>query len=106
MNKKILSLVVPGILSLPLLVSAQLIRTPSPVTLADIMHSAEEATGLIFGAIAVVCFVIAGILLLTAQGAPEKLHAAKMAVIWGFAGVVVGILAFSIVALVASTLNI
>jgi hypothetical protein len=69
------------------------------------IHGIEMAAGLIFGAVAVISFVIAGILFLTANGEPEKIKTARSAVIWGIAGVVVGILAFSIIAIVISILT-
>lgn len=59
------------------------------------------ATGLIFGCVAVICFVMAGVMFLTAQGQPEKLQQARSAVFWGVGGVIVGIVAFSIIAIVA-----
>lgn len=64
-----------------------------------------KAAGLVFGAFAVICFLIAGIMFLTAQGAPENLQKARSAVIWGVAGVVIGILAFSIIKIVSSILQ-
>jgi len=85
---------------LPSLAFAQLYRPASPYSLAGILKSAESAVWIIFTGIVVICFVVAGILLLTAQGQPEKLQAAKSAVIWGLAGIVVGILAYSILAIV------
>jgi len=59
----------------------------------------------IFVTIVIVMFVVAGILFLTAQGQPEKLTQAKQAFIWGVIGVVVGILAYSIVFIVQSALG-
>jgi len=64
------------------------------------MSSILAATWIIFGVITVVCFVIAGVLFLTAAGDPQKLSQAKLAVIWGAVGVVVGIVAYSIIYLV------
>ena len=71
-------------------------------TLRQIVHDIEQTMGFIFGAIAVICFLVAGILFLTAGGQAEKIGAARSAFIWGIAGVVVGIIAFSIVAIVGS----
>lgn len=56
--------------------------------------------GLIFGAVAVICFLVAGVLFLTAAGDPGKLTIARAAFIWGIVGVVVGILAFSIIEII------
>lgn len=58
----------------------------------------------IFTIIALICFVVAGVLFMTAAGNPEKIAAARNAFLWGVAGVVVGILAYSIVAIVESEL--
>jgi hypothetical protein len=98
-------------LVLPFVVSAQMEGTapggyPTSVTsLGDVIHAVENATGLVFGAIAVIAFVVAGILFLTAGGAPEKIASARSAFLWGIAGVVVGIIAFSIIAIVGSMLG-
>lgn len=59
----------------------------------------------VFGIIAVICFIIAGILFLTSGGAPEKITAARSAFMWGVAGVVVGILAYSIIAIIQNVLG-
>jgi len=59
----------------------------------------------IFGLVAVVMFVIAGILFLTAQGDTDKLTKAKQAFLWGVAGVVVGIIAYSILAIAGALLG-
>jgi hypothetical protein len=61
---------------------------------------------IIFGGIAVIAFVVSGILFLTAGGAPEKVATARNAAIWGIAGVVVGILAYSILAIVGTALGV
>jgi hypothetical protein len=71
-------------------------------SLQQIIHAIENAFGLVFGGIAVIMFLIAGIYFLTAGGEPEKVQKARSAFMWGIAGVVVGIIAFSIVAIVSS----
>jgi len=106
MTKKTLVFIILGFLAFPFkYVSAQLEYyapgAPRVGTLSDLIHAAENVTGLVFGAIAVICFVIAGILFLTAQGQPEKIKTARSAFIWGVGGVIVGIIAFSIIALVS-----
>ena len=100
MNKKTSLLALLGLAAFPNLASAQLYAPPSPYSLAGILQSAETAVWIIFTGIVVVCFVVAGILLLTAGGQPEKLQSAKSAVIWGVAGIIVGILAYSILAII------
>ncbi len=113
MNKKILPLIILGILVLALCpfgqISAQnslLFRPsePSGLQLNSISNTIEDVIGIIFCAFVVVCFVIAGILFLTGMGNPEKIQAARMSFIWGLVGVVVGILAYSITSIVAKLL--
>ncbi len=50
----------------------------------------------LFIGFAVIMFLVAGFLFLTAQGDASKVAAARQAVLWGVVGVVVGVLAFSI----------
>jgi len=108
MDKKIF-LILLGVLLIPSAIFAQLEQyapgAPQIGSLSDIIHSIELAVGLIFGAIAVICFVMSGILFLTAQGAPEKLTTARSALMWGVVGVIVGIVAFSIIAVVGSFIS-
>ena len=54
----------------------------------------------LFAILALVCFVIAGILFLTAGGSAEKIAQAKTAVIYGVVGIAVAIIGYSIVAIV------
>lgn len=58
----------------------------------------------VFTIIAVISFVVSGILFLTAQGNAEKLKVARASVIWGVAGIVVAILAFSIINIIGGSL--
>jgi hypothetical protein len=100
-TKKItLGLATIGVMALPLLAFAQPAVTISSLT--DLITKIEAAIWIVFGGIAVLMFVVAGILFLTAGGAPEKVATARSAVLWGVAGIVVGIVAYSIVAIVSS----
>ena len=54
-----------------------------------------------FLAIVVVAFVVIGVLFLLAQGDPTKLQEARRAFYWALAGVLIGLLAFSILFLIA-----
>ncbi|MBU4204628.1 hypothetical protein KKE19_00100 [Patescibacteria group bacterium] len=94
-----LSLIVV-ILAAPVLVLAQ----KQGLTLDGIINSIKNATWKVFGIIAIVMFVVAGVLFLTAGGDPEKVGTARKAFIWGVAGVIVGILAFSIITFVEALL--
>ena len=111
MTKAKIALVSLSILLLPVIAFAQM-ETNAPGgpggtvgSLTQIIHDVENAAGLVFGCIAVICFLLAGILFLTAGGAPEKVQAARSAFLWGVAGVVVGIIAFSIIAIVGSMIK-
>jgi hypothetical protein len=111
MKKIQLALVSVTALLLPVLALAQMegvapggYGTP-PSSLVALVHSIENLMGTIFGAVAVIAFLISGVLFLTAGGDPEKVQMARSAFIWGIAGVVVGIIAFSIVAIVGSIIR-
>ena len=105
MNKKIkLTLISLGTLLLPVMALAQ--ATPgNGLTMTGVINDIETAIWIVFGCIAVVCFVVAGILFLVSAGVPEKIQAARSAFIWGVAGVVVGIIAYSIITIVTSIIH-
>jgi hypothetical protein len=103
MKKIKLALVSFSALLLPVLALAQ--PAVQIGSLQEIVNSIERAMWIVFGGIAVICFVVAGILFLTAGGQPEKVQAARSAFIWGIAGVVVGIVAYSIIAIVSSAIS-
>lgn len=111
MKKIKLTLASLGALLLPVMALAQMEPNApggpgtSVGSLQQIIHALENAAGLIFGAIAVIMFVISGVYFLTAGGEPEKVQKARQAFLWGIAGVVVGILAFSIIAVVGSVIK-
>lgn len=102
MKKILLSLVVVGIAAAPFLAMAQ----PS-VTISDLpslVNKIKSVVWTVFGLLAVIAFVIAGILFLTSNGNPEKIAQARNAFLWGVVGVVVGIIAYSIVEIVSTAL--
>lgn len=79
---------------------------PPPVSdLNQLITSILNVMWVVFVVIAVIMFVVSGILFVTSQGAPEKVQQARQSFIWGVAGVVVAIVAFSIVQIVSSFLN-
>ncbi|MFA6190394.1 MAG: hypothetical protein WC711_02675 [Candidatus Staskawiczbacteria bacterium] len=104
-NKKILFLIVLGALAMPLVSLGQISHGLEPMTIEDFIYSLEWAIWVIFAFIVLVCFVIAGIFFLTAMGDPAKLKIAKSALIWGIAGVVVGIVAYSILWIIGGVLT-
>jgi hypothetical protein len=103
MKKITLGLVLLGAMVLPVVAMAQPAVTIG--SLQEVITKLENALWIIFGGVAVICFVIAGILFLTAAGNPEKVQQARNAFLWGVAGVVVGIVAYSIIAIVSSVIG-
>lgn len=104
MKKFLVSFMTLTALVLPVLASAQGVPSGG-ASLQQLIDGIKSAAWMIFGAVAVVCFVIAGILFLTAQGSPEKVQSARSAFLWGVAGVVIGILAYSIITIVQTATN-
>ena len=110
-KKKLFFIIVLGILTIPLTSFATGLQPygvgggPVITDWHNIFNAADEAAGALFGCIAVVMFVAAGILFLTAQGAPESLKKQKAAVLWGIVGVIVGIAAYSIIAIVGNMVS-
>ena len=106
MNKKKLALAVLCAAALPLIALGinDPITNPTGVSgitnITTLINSLLSVLWVVFAAIAVIMFVIAGILFLTAQGQAEKIATARSAFIWGIAGIVVGILAYSIIDIV------
>lgn len=105
-----LNLLSLSVIALPVIALAQMQGTApggygNVSDLHTLINKIELAAGLVFGCIAVIMFVVAGVLFLAAGGQPEKIQSARSAFIWGVAGVVVGILAFSIVAVVGSMVS-
>ena len=99
-------LILLGFLILPSIGLADLqscpVGGPCVTSISSMVHGIEMTAGLLFGGIAVICFLVAGVMFLTAGGQTEKISQARSAFIWGIAGVIVGILAFSIIAIVAN----
>jgi hypothetical protein len=80
----------------------------TPVVMPSITQLGENilsATWKVFAIVAVVCFVFAGIMFLTSGGQPEKIKLARHAFIYGVVGIVVAILAFSVIVLIENALN-
>ncbi len=59
----------------------------------------------IFAGFAVIMFLYAGFLFLTASGEAEKIANARQALLWGTVGVVVGLIAFSIPFIIRTTVG-
>ena len=107
MNKKLaLASTLTILLTLPLVSSAILFTSQpgeSNINLIYVIQGILTAVWWVFMGIVVILFIIAGIQFLTAQGDPTKLEQARQFVIWGAGGVLVGVLAFSIITIVRNT---
>jgi len=81
--------------------------TPNTVTLSvtQIVNVILDFIWPLFAGFAVIMFIVAGFLFLTAQGDPEKVNQARQATLWGTIGVVVGLIAFSIPFIIRVTLG-
>lgn len=104
MKKIVLSLIAISLVAMPVLAFAQIGGAPPTINmdLTTMGNKVANAAWIVFTIIAVVMFIIAGVLFMTAQGAAEKVQQARSAFLWGVAGVVVGIIAFTIITLVRS----
>ena len=105
MKKIALSLISLSVLVLPIVALAQIGGEPPTGAVSDLTTLGNKiinAVWIVFTIFAIVCFVIAGILFLTAGGDAEKVKTARNAFLWGVAGVVVGVIAYSIIAVVRS----
>ena len=91
---------------LPSIAFGQLHSYGSDISLNSIIDNVVGNVWIIFAAIAVVSFLIAGITFLTANGAADKLKTARSAFMWGVVGVVVGILAYSIISVVGNFIGV
>lgn len=59
----------------------------------------------IFGLLAIICFIVAGVLYSTAQGEQGQIEKAKKATIYGVVGVVVGLIGLIVVRTIDSLLR-
>jgi hypothetical protein len=108
MKKIALSLITIGAIALPIIALAQIGGTPPTNFVTDLTTLGNRIVAqvwIVFTIIAVICFVVAGVLFLTAAGNPEKVQQARTAFLWGVAGVVVGIVAYTIIAIVRTAVG-
>jgi len=110
MNKKLITISILSIfLTLPVVVLA--LAGPGPIpnsqnlSVTQIVNIVLNFIWPIFVGFAVIMFLVAGFLFLTAQGDPGKVGAARQAILWGIIGVVVGVIAFSIPFIIRTTLG-
>lgn len=86
---------------LPVVSQAQFTQ-PLNVSFTSLVTTTFNLVWVVFAIIAVICFVFAGILFLTAQGEAGKITQAKSAVVWGAVGIGVAILGYSIINIIMS----
>jgi len=101
--KRILPILALVALAIPVMTAAA-DPTP-PTTLQGLINAIKTPIWLIFGFIALICFVYAGIIFLTAGGNPDKIEKARSAVLYGVVGIVVGVIAYGIVAIISGILG-
>jgi len=105
MNKKLIALSALVALALPVVSLAVegVGANPPATTVIGIVYIINQVVNIVwwvFIAIAIILFLVTGILFLNAHGDPGKLETARQALIWGTVGVFVGIIAFSIIFIV------
>lgn len=106
MKKILVSLFLLGILLLPVIVFAQMPPVPGQISsIENLYDKIKTAAWSIFALVALVCFIIAAVLFLSAGGDPDKIKQARLAFMWGVGGVVVAVLAYSIVSIVTGVLR-
>jgi FtsH-binding integral membrane protein len=98
--KIIVSLLLLSVVLLPVAVSAQ--PTTTGIDFDNLLTMVGEILWKIVGIVALIMFVIAGLAFMFAQGDPAKVAQARSFVLWGVVGIIVAILAYSIVAIVES----
>ncbi len=99
-SKIIVSLLLLSVALLPVVASAQPATTGLDFT--TLTGTVGTLLWQIVGIVALVMFVIAGLQFMFAQGDPGKVATARQFVLWGVVGIVVAILAYSIVGIVES----
>ena len=112
MNKKIINLVV--FVSLFCLAGVALAVCPTgqicnPLNgvnnFNDLLEKIVTGVGTLIASLGVIMIIIAGILYLTSAGNPERINVAKKALVYAIIGIVIGIAADSIVAIIQNVLG-
>ena len=102
MKKIVVSLLFLSVLLVPVMAFAQ--PTVTINSLEALITAIKRPIWIVFGLIALIAFIVAGVLFLTSGGDPEKVKLARTAFLWGIVGVIVGIIAFSIVRIIETAL--
>lgn len=99
MNKKALVLIfLLGITIIPQISLA--------VTIDSIFASIAQKVWLVALSIIVICWIITGILFLTALGDPSKLSTAKTALFMAIAGTIIVVLAYSAISIIGNLIGV
>lgn len=107
MKKKLLFLVLLSILILPSIVNAWEVPA-EPATVGSIgtaIKNIVNTVWMLFSGLGVILIMFSGILFLSSNGDPSKLSQARQSFLWGVVGILIGILAFSIITLVTRGLT-
>jgi len=99
MNKKILFLILLGILILPVIALAD------DITITGMVANVEAIISYIAGAVVVILWITTGLLFLLAQGDPGKTNSAKAALYAAVIGTVIVVLAYSAMNIVNSAIT-
>lgn len=90
--------------ALPLIVLAQFTQPIPGASLTGLFNVVLSVFWVVATVFAVVCFVLSGIMFMTAMGDPSKLKTARSSVMFGVVGIIVAILAYSIIGIIESVL--
>ncbi len=101
MNKKLVTLfILTTLLVLPIVAFASPLfpdlNQNGDIDTTAVIYNVLLGIWPIFGAVAILMFIWAGFLFLTAQGDPTKISSAKKALMWGIIGTAVALLSSSI----------
>jgi len=107
MKKILISLALLALVLLPLSASAIDFNPPtgSIGSVQTLVTKILTPVWEMFIGLAVIMIIVAGIFFLTSNGNPEKIAQARMALLWAVVGIVVGILAFSITAIMKTAVG-
>lgn len=104
MNKKIISGLAVSSLLLPLAAFAQDVGQIGSID--ELFDKIRIAGFTVLSIVVFIAFLYAAILFLFAGGSAEKVASARTAFLWGIVGVVVGLLAWSILAIIQNLIGV
>ncbi|MEK7665196.1 MAG: TrbC/VirB2 family protein [Patescibacteria group bacterium] len=88
-------------------VSGVTIKNPlSSNTILELLDKIAKTVATIIGSLSTIMLIVAGIMYLTSAGSPEKIGAAKKALIYAIVGMVVAVIAGTIVSIVKEVLGV